>query len=293
MDDALVSKIINIRTNEESVISTPIDTIFKSEKECVATTFSYGRLQLCMPGYHYPHDDDSFKDSKYPSETGLFLLDLSSSQKKLLVNLANLAKEFCDDDPDQYYHYVTHTEFSKDGRYLSFLYRRMIDGGDINRRITKILVYDRQLEKVIELPTQVSGSHYVWNGKSQIIASCIINNKSSHVLYDMSDIDNYKLVSPLILNQDGHQTFITDDTFITDTYPDKWRQCQLYVADVKSKSVKKILSINSPKKFLSKIRITYTDCDLHPRVSHSGKYVCCDVVYTGNRGLFVMAIDKC
>lgn len=292
VDDTLVSKIINLRTKEESVVATPIDTVFKSEKECVAATFSYGRLQLCMPGYHYPYDDDSYKEAKYPSETGLFLLDLTTGQKKLLVDLESLAKEFCDDDPNQYYHYVTHTEFSKDGRFLSFLYRRMIDGGDINRRITKIMVYDRLLDKVIELPTQVSGSHYVWNNKNQIIASCIINNKSCHVLYDMSDIDNYRLVSPALLNQDGHQTFISDDVFITDTYPDKWRQCQLYVADVESRFVKKILSINSPKKFLSKTVYNYTDCDLHPRVSHSGKYVCCDVVYTGKRGLFVMTLDK-
>lgn len=292
VDDNLVSKIINLRKAEESVIPTPIDTVFESEKECVAATFSYGRLQLCMPGYHYPYDDESFKESKYPSETGLFLLDLTTGRKTLLVDLERLAKEFCDDDPNKYYHYVTHTEFSKDGRYISFLYRRMIDGGDINRRITKILVYDRQQDTVIELPTQVSGSHYVWNGFNQIIASCIIDNKSCHVLYDMEDIENYKIVCPSILNQDGHQTFITDEKFITDTYPNKWRQCQLYLADIKNNSVAKILSINSPKKFLSKTVYNYTDCDLHPRVSKSGKYVCCDVVYTGKRGLFVMDIDK-
>lgn len=291
LNNKLVSKIIDVNTKEENIITTPIDTVYKSETECVAATFSYGRLQLCMPGYHYPYDDESFKSSKYPSETGLFLLDLNTGKKELLINLADLAKEFCNDDPEQYYHYVTHTEFSKDGRYLSFLYRRMIDGGDINRRITKILVYDRLLEKVIELPTQVSGSHYVWNNKNQIIASCIINNKSCHVLYDITNVENYNLISPSILNQDGHQTFITDDKFITDTYPDKWRQCQLYIADVDSKSVKRILSINSPKKFLSKTVYNYTDCDLHPRVSHSGKYVCCDVVYTGKRSLFIMNIE--
>ena len=87
-------------------------------------------------------------------------------------------------------------------------------------------------------------------------------------------------------------SLINYDVFITDTYPDKWRQCQLYVADVESQFVRKILSINSPKKFLSKTVYNYTDCDLHPRVSHSGKYVCCDVVYTGKRGLFVMTLDK-
>lgn len=292
LDDRLISKIINVNTKEEKIVENPIDTVYHSDSETVAATFSYGRLQLCMPGYHYPYDDDSFKETKYPVETGLFLLDLKTGEKKLLVNLSDLAKNFCEDDPSLFYHYVTHTEFSKDGRYISFLYRRMIDGGDINRRITKILVYDRLFEKIIELPTQVSGSHYVWNGLNQIVASCIIDNKSCHVLYDMKDIENYKIVSPSILNQDGHQTFITDDVFITDTYPDKWRQCQLYIADVESKSVTKILSINSPKKFLSKTVYNYTDCDLHPRVSQSGKYVCCDVVYTGKRSLFVMEVKQ-
>lgn len=290
LNDKLVAKIIDVNNGEERIVNRPIDTVYNSDNECIAATFSYGRLQLCMPGYHYPYDDESYKNVKYPSETGLFLVDLNSNKTELLVNLDYLAKNFCDDNPDLYYHYVTHTEFSKDGRYISFLYRRMIDGGDINRRITKILVYDRELKKVIELPTQVSGSHYVWNNKNQIIASCIINNKSCHVLYDMNNINNYKLISPSILNQDGHQTFINDSVFITDTYPDKWRQCQLYIADINENSVKKILSVNSPKKFMSKTVYNYTDCDLHPRVSPSGKYVCCDTVHTGFRSLFVMKI---
>ena len=34
----------------------------------------------------------------------------------------------------------------------------------------------------------------------------------------------------------------------------------------------------------------YIDCDLHPRVSPSGRYVCCDVCYTGKRSLFIMAL---
>ena len=217
---------------------------------------------------------------------------MNTGEKELIVKISELAEKYCEDDPNQYYHYVTHSEFSKDGRFISFLYRRMIDGGDINRRITVMLVYDRKLNELILLPTQVSGSHYVWNGRNQIIASCIINGKSCHVLYDMNDVNSYKVIAPSILNQDGHQSFINDDTFITDTYPDKWRQAQLYVADIKTGSVDKILSVNSFKRFTSKTVYNYIDCDLHPRVSPSGKYVCCDTVFTGNRSLFIMKLTK-
>lgn len=289
-NDRVISKIIDTRDNSEKKLPYPIDTAFENDKESVATTFSYERLQYCMPGYGYPYSDEAYLNEKAPSETGLFLMDLNTGEKKLLVKISDLVTKFCDDDTNLYYHYVTHSEFSKDGRYVSFLYRRKIDGGDINRRITMMVVYDRRTGDLILLPTQISGSHYVWNNKNQIIASCIIGGKSCHVLYDMSDVDNYKIIAPSILNQDGHQTFVNDEMFITDTYPDKWRQVQLYKADIKTGNVEKILSINSPKRFMSKTVYNYIDCDLHPRVSPSGNYVCCDTVNTGKRSLFVMKL---
>lgn len=288
IDGKIVSTIVNVETKETRNLPYPIDTAYVSEKESIATTFSYERLQVCMPGYGYPYSDASYLNEKAPKETGLFLMDLNSGERKLVVPISVLVEKYGKDNADKYYHYVTHTEFSKDGRYISFLYRRMEEGGDINKRITMMVVYDRQTNELILLPTQVSGSHYVWNGKNQIIASCIIDGKSCHVLYDLNDVEHYKIIRPDVLNQDGHQTFVNDDVFITDTYPDKWRQSQLYIANMADGSVKKLLSINSPKNFQCKTVYNYIDCDLHPRVSPSGKYVCCDTVLTGKRGLLIM-----
>lgn len=290
IDGKIVSTIVNVETKETRNLPYPIDTAFVSEKESIATTFSYERLQVCMPGYGYPYSDASYLNEKAPKETGLFLMDLNSGERKLVVPVSVLVEKYGKDNADKYYHYVTHTEFSKDGRYISFLYRRMEEGGDINKRITMMVVYDRQTKELVILPTQVSGSHYVWNGKNQIIASCIIDGKSCHVLYDMNDVEHYKIIRPDVLNQDGHQTFVNDEVFITDTYPDKWRQSQLYIANMVDGSVKKILSINSPKKFQCKTVYNYIDCDLHPRMSPTGKYVCCDTVLTGKRGLLIMNI---
>ena len=290
VDGKIISTIANVKTKETHNLPYPIDTAYMSEKESIATTFSYERLQMCMPGYGYPYSDESYLNEKSPKETGLFLMDLNTGERKLIVPISVLVEKYGKENADKYYHYVTHTEFSKDGRYISFLYRRMEEGGDINRRVTMMVVYDRQLGELILLPTQISGSHYVWNGKNQIIASCIIDGKSCHVLYDMNDVDHYKIIRPDVMNQDGHQTFVNDDVFITDTYPDKWRQCQLYLVDMKTDNVKKLLSINSPKRFQSKTVYNYIDCDLHPRTSLSGKYVCIDTCMTGKRGLLIMAL---
>lgn len=286
----IISTILNVETNESRNLPYPIDTEYNTDSESIATTFSYERLQVCMPGYGYPYSDEAYMDEKAPKETGLFLMDLKSGERTLIVPISTLVEKYGKENAEKYYHYVTHTEFSKDGRYISFLYRRMEEGGDINKRITMMVVYDRKTKELILLPTQVSGSHYVWNNKNQIIASCIIDGKSCHALYDMTNVEHYKIIAPSILNQDGHQTFVNDDVFITDTYPDKWRQSQLYLANVQEGSVKKLLSINSPKKFQCKTVYNYIDCDLHPRVSPSGKYVCCDTVLTGNRGLLIMKI---
>lgn len=288
VDGKIVSTIVDVELKSSRFLPFPIDTAFFSEKEQIATSFSYERLQVCMPGYGYPYSDESYLNEKAPAETGLYLMDLNTGDRKLIVSVKILMEKFGREDADKYYHYVTHTEFSKDGRYISFLYRRMEDGGDINKRVTMMVVYDRTNDELILLPTQVSGSHYVWNNKNQIIASCIIDGKSCHVLYDMKDVNDYRIVRPDILNQDGHQTFITDEIFITDTYPDKWRQTQLYKVDMVKNDVQKILSVNSPKKFQCKTVYNYIDCDLHPRVSPSGNYVCCDTVLTGKRGLLIM-----
>ncbi len=287
----LVSTIIDVETGISRNLPDPIDAVFVSEKEQLATSFSYERLQMCMPGYGYPYADDSFKDEKAPSSTGLFLMDLNSGNKKLIVPISKLKEMFGSECADKYFHYVTHSEFSKDGRYISFLYRRMEEDGDINKRITLMVVYDRTNGKLTLLPTQVSGSHYVWNHKNEIIASCIIDGKSCHVLYDINDIHHFRIIRPDLLNQDGHQSFVNDNVFITDTYPDKWRQCQIYKVDILSNCVSKVLSVNSPKKFMSKSVYNYIDCDLHPRVSPSGKYICCDVCFTGTRSMLVMSLS--
>ena len=55
-----------------------------------------------------------------------------------------------------------------------------------------------------------------------------------------------------MLNSDGHQSFISDTSFVADTYPDKYRMAKIYKADINTQSADLLLSIYSPKEFQTK-----------------------------------------
>ncbi len=289
-NNRIISKIVNVNSRVERVVNYPIDAIYTTTTKALATSFSYERLERCMPGYGYPYEDCGLTDQVAPKGTGLFLLDLNTGERKLLVSLAELASYSDKSYMKDYLHFVTHSEFSKDGRYISFFYRWIPSTGNYMKRYTKFMVYDLHTNKLIDLPTQESGSHYVWNSKNQILTSCIINGKNCHVLYDMNDIEHYQIIAGNILNSDGHQSFITDTSFVTDTYPDKFRMAKIYKVDVITQEVELLISVYSSKEFQTKDFKCHIACDLHPRVSFSGKYLCFDSPRTGKRGLYVMAL---
>ena len=75
-----------------------------------------------MPGYGYEYcHDEAYLNDPAPAETGLFLVSLEDGHRELLYTLKDLASRVGQTGNMQYRHYVTHSEFSKTGRYISFL----------------------------------------------------------------------------------------------------------------------------------------------------------------------------
>ena len=288
INDSLVSKVVNIDSLEERIICSPIDSIYVSGEQMVATTFSYERLQRCMPGYGYPYSDDSFLDKNYSMDTGLYEIDINTGVPSLLLSLSEIATVANTLEENEYLHFVTHSEYSKDGKYISFLYRRIPKKGNYMKRRTNIMVYDRELKRLQMLPTHNSGSHYVWNNKHEIIASCFMNGKNCHVLYNIDECNNYSIIAEERLNFDGHQSWINNNLFVTDCYPDKYRLASIFRVNTQEETVETILSIYSPKKFQTKNFECHIACDLHPRVSPSGCFMCFDSPRTGVRSLYIM-----
>lgn len=287
-DNGLCSKIIDIDSLEENEIRYPIDSV--SHNGNYATSFSYERLQKFMPGYGYDYDDCGFCNENAPKDTGLFLIDLKKNERQMLLSLNQLSVDI---DPQfEKQHYVTHSEFSRDGRFVSCLHRYITD--DIENRWTRLVVFNLETRKYFFLPTQGMVSHYVWNSKNQIIAYCRIDGIDRHVVFNIPDVDDYKIVAQNALNSDGHQSVIDDNMFVTDTYPDKYRMNSIFKVDILNDTVKQICNVYSPKTFQTKNSYKHIACDLHPRCSSEGRYVCFDSPRTGKRAVYVMKMpDNC
>ena len=285
--EVLISQIYDVNTKTTKSLPFPIDAVSVCGK--FATSFSYGRLEKLMPGYGYPYDDQAFNEVKIPDETGLFIGNLEDSTKELVVSLKELNDlRGLSEDSVGSHHFVTHSLFSPDGRYVSFLDRRTYEH-DFMKRWSRLVVYDRETKKCHIAPTNDMVSHYVWNEKNQIIAYCRVGDIDSHVLFEEPTLQKYKQIAYPQLNSDGHQSFITNESFVTDTYPDKYRMANLYKVDTITNEAELIARLNSFKSFQSK-PYQHWCCDLHPRMNRKGDVVCFDSVHTGKRALCIMKI---
>jgi hypothetical protein len=285
----LTSTIVNISTLQEKIINYPIDTV--SSDGDWATSFSYQRLQKLMPGYGYRYEDEGYLNENAPRNSGLFLINLKENSRSLILSLNELIADIIDiPGVLESQHYVTHSEFSYDGKYISFLHRWTTK--DIRVRQTRLVIYDLNNKTHIALPTEGMVSHYVWNQDNQIIAYCNVQQEDCHVLFNVPNVSDFKKIVPEKLNSDGHQSFITNTEFVTDTYPDKYRMAKLYKVQIENDEVQLLASLHSPKKFQTRDFQKHISCDLHPRVSPGGKYVSFDSIRYNYRSLCVMKLPN-
>lgn len=89
-----------------------------------------------------------------------------------------------------------------------------------------------------------------------------------------------------MMRRDGHPSvFGSGRSILTDTYPDIYGFQRVIVHDREKESGRLVASLYSPPKFKGDVR-----CDLHPRLSPDGKWVCVDSARSGLRALYVLPI---
>lgn len=284
-DDVLKSCVCSVSSGEQRIVGWPIDSVSPDGR--LATSFSYGRLEKLMPGYGYTvGDEDAHLEDCVPSSTGLYLVDLQTNERRLVLDLRTLSEIQPEAGMADTYHFVTHTEFSPDGRYVAFLHRWY--KGTFQR--TRLIVYDQDNGEVHVSPTTGMVSHFVWNSRNGIVAYCRMEDIDSHVFFFGPDMKEWKRCGYPKLNSDGHHHFIDDDTFVVDTYPDKYRHCKLWKVSVKTDEVTLLADVKSLKQYVNPDDNHNWKCDLHPRVSADGTLVSFDSTHTGKRSLCVMKI---
>lgn len=246
-----------------------------------ATTLNFSRLGRLRPGYGYSLIEDITIGISAPENDGLFLMDLDTGIRTLLVSLKELAQNSLAKNVE---HYINHATFSPDGKRLVFFH--LWAQANNKDRGLRVCEYNFQSSswKVIEDKRIVS--HYAWFEDSTFIATSKEKNGKWHYsLYDLEKATQEDL--DISLYSDGHPMYnpLNKKLIVTDSYPDRARDQHLYIVDIESKEILEVAKLYSPDKFTGQVR-----CDLHPRWDRDGKYICVDSSFKGKRNLVILEV---
>lgn len=246
-----------------------------------ASTLNFSRLGRLRPGYGYHTLADSTLGDTAPENDGLFLLDMRSGEKSLLVSLATLAAQVRQDSSE---HYVNHATFSPDGKYLVFFH--IWTRAQVN--LMRVCAIKIDTGECFAIETERVVSHYCWRSEEELLATTREpSGKWHYTLYSLSDLSRRDLGLPL--DADGHPMFHPSDKdiVITDTYPDRRRDQHLCVVNVRTAAVEEVATLYSPFRYRGQVR-----CDLHPRWDRAGRCVAVDTTSRGRRELAVVQVHE-
>ena len=245
-----------------------------------ASTLNFSRLGRLRPGYGYSLLPDETKGQLAPEDDGLFVFNLETGQKRLLVKLSDLAMDAGTPGAE---HYVNHATFSPDGKRLVFFHLWATEG-DKGRGL-RVCEVDATTGQWREVESERTVSHYCWRDANTFLATSREQSGQWHyTLYDLESNTRKDLDLPF--NEDGHPMFhpTNKNLIVTDTYPDKRRDQHLCVVDLTTKEVKEIATLYSPFAYRGQVR-----CDLHPRWDREGRFVVVDSTEKGIRSMVVVS----
>lgn len=248
-------------------------------------SLNFSRLHRLRPGYGYVNFSDETKGQLAPREEGIWLIDMKTGETRLLFSVAEIASFETLDSMNGAEHYFNHILFNPDGTRFMFFHVWLKN----NKRFTRLITCDINGNRQYALINEGYVSHYCWKSNDELLAYSTHANTGTnfHLYKDESDVR--KIIGKGILNQDGHPSFSPDGSLLlTDTYPDKLREQHLFIFRFDNNNLVRIGSFFSPLEFES----TEVRCDLHPRWSPCGQYICFDSAHEGKRAMCLVDVGK-
>ena len=247
-------------------------------------SLNFSRLQRLRPGYGYTSLPDTTGAFRIPPNDGVFLYDFASNQTNLILSYEALVD--CVAPPTgslEMDHYVNHLSFSPSGNRFLFLYL-MANG---KRRITRLLVCNRDGSDLRLLNRSGVVSHYAWNGDSKLLVFCT-SEQLGRMCYQMFDLDDGSstIVAP-DLRQDGHPSLVQGGgLMVTDTYPNRFRYQTLMLYDMKNECLLARFPLYRNDKFRGEWRT-----DLHPRMSADERLIAVDDEQDGFKAMRIFHVE--
>ena len=276
-----ISVIMNVHTKEEiKTIPFPVSAVSPNGKEAISINFA--RLRITRSDYGYGGEgQDKKADVQFPNDDGLFLVDLTTGDAKLIVSIADI-KNYVPEIPEEGIEYFNHTLFSKDGSKVFWLAR-----ATPQRNTTSFTVNKDGTNLMRCFPDGWGGSHFDWLSNNELMITAKYDAiQDAHILFTVGN-NNYKRLGKGLLDYDGHGTFSPDKKWmITDTYPSKNREQKIYLMDMKTESIFPVGRFAQPKEYSRAWR-----CDIHCRWSPDGNMLGFNSTHTGSRQVYILNLE--
>lgn len=287
--DRFVARIKNVESGDTRTIEHALYNISPDGKFAVTTDFA--RLNDRRPGYGYAGIPDPNREIGSPDDSGLWLVDLPSGKRTMLMSLADVVQiPFSGDERLKFNseskHWFNHLLFNTDSSRIWFLHRWTTGSGWATRAIT--INPDGSDPYVLDPHGRTS--HFIWRDPEHVMAwSWHPSHGSKFYLYkDGTDV--VKPVGPDVMTQNGHNTYLPitgDEWVLNDTYPDRQRLQHPYLYHVPTNRRAPLGGFLSPPVYRGEWR-----CDTHPRSSRDGRLVCIDSPHQGGRQLYLIDVSR-
>jgi len=276
-----IAKIVNLQGGLVKKYDRPISAINSSLK--FGLSHSFIRLQKVAPAYSYANGSEITQDDNCPKNDGIVLMDMESKESKLLFSIAEIAQYNSGNYAKDSYHYFTHCLFNPCGQRFAF-YHRWVEPN--NQTWTRLFTCDIDGKKLHLYNFNGVVTHLAWQDDKHLLAYGYKKGIGDHY-YLLEDIsDKFEIIGEEYFTSDGHPQFSPDNTtFVTDTYPDRFRRQYLITYDLDKELSKLIAVAKSPLRYNGDIR-----CDFHPRWDRTGKIISFDSAHTGKRSLCTVRI---
>ena len=280
-DDRYVCHLLDVNTRAKRTIPHPIYSVSPDGQWAIAPDFR--RLGDTRPGYGYVGIPDPNRDVLAPNDTGIFRLDLTTGEQKLLFSVADIVRlPYPHGDLSKSKHWFNHLLINTDGSRFTFLHRWKAPGDQWHT--TRMLTAAPDGADIRVLVDSGWVSHFIWRDPEHILAYAQVTPDGKQGFYLFWDGPQGK-VEPIakdVVKSDGHCSYSPDKRWVLyDTYPDRAMDQHVYLYDVVQKRRVALGVFQAPKAYWGSPPQNQWRCDLHPRFSRDGRSVVIDSPHTG------------
>ncbi|KEO96651.1 hypothetical protein EH32_10525 [Erythrobacter litoralis] len=289
---AFASIEVNVDTGEQRPHPLPISAL--SPDGVTAASLNFSRLFDYRPGYGYCHIPDPFADENAPAMDGLWLFDLTTGSKMLILSYEKIRDFLTQEGFDEVSAsklVLNHVAFNTDGSKVLALLRIFSDDAPFP---TFTLVCDRNGSNL----RRVFGfcSHYHWKDAQTLVMS----GGEGMTRKTVGQINVFEInvetgecvqIGPGALCDDGHCSYSPDrqyllyDSYCNNAFP--YRRLMIYrLSDGRAVDLGYFYS---PGKWFNNNPDLRTD--LHPRWSPDGETISFDSIHEGFRGVYSIKVS--